>query len=98
MEVSSQPHVPFALAPAEAQGGPGTVLHILEERKIPCFCGVRTPDRPARSPVSVTLLGSDERIAVKCIVIKWFVKVETGFSCFRYGPTTAYCEHGNVNL
>jgi hypothetical protein len=57
MEVSSQPHVPAALAPAEAQGGwmgPGTGLDVLEERKIPCSCGDRTPDRPARSPVSVT--------------------------------------------
>ena len=39
------------------------------------------------------LLGSDERIEVKYIVNKWFVKFETGFSRFSYG-TTAYREQG----
>jgi len=55
--VSSQPHAPAALAPSKAQRGwvgHGTGLNVLEERKPPCFCGIRTPDRPARSPVSVT--------------------------------------------
>jgi hypothetical protein len=57
MEVSSQPHAPAALAPAKAQGGwvgPGTGLDVQRRKKIPCSCGIRTPDRPARSPVSVT--------------------------------------------
>ena len=93
MEMSIQPHGPAALAPAKLQGGwvsPRTGLDVLEERKIPCFCENRIPDRPVRSPVSVTAA----RISVKCIVNKWFVKVETGFRYFRYGPATTNCEHG----